>query len=133
MKRLFNRSVIIGLILTPIGYLLAFDVGHSLVVSVEAPSSLKDNLHFALPLFLAKLLLGPGLVMIVGAISVITGGIYLLIGLFRAIWPKKHAAPLPHGAVSKARPRLGQRRGPDSRHTTRAAEAGTPVRIIKEA
>jgi hypothetical protein len=60
-----------------------------------APSSQKDNLLFALPLFLAKLLLGPGLVMIVGALSAIVGGIYLLIGLFRAIWPKKQAAPPP--------------------------------------
>ena len=35
------------------------------------------------------------MVMIVGALSAFIGGIYLLIGLFRAIWPKKQAAPPP--------------------------------------
>ncbi len=87
--------MIIGLILTLGGYLLAYHVGPGLADSVEAPSSQTDNLLFALPLFLAKLLFGPVMVMIVGALSAFIGGIYLLIGLFRAIWPKKQAAPPP--------------------------------------
>jgi hypothetical protein len=99
MKRLFNWTFILGLIFTLGGGYLACYTGPEMtnnIETVEVPSTQKDNPVFALPWYLIKVLVaigGPILVILVGAGIALVGLILLLIGLIRAIWPKKQAVP----------------------------------------
>lgn len=101
MKRLFNWTFILGLIFTLGGVYLACYTGPEMtnhIETVEVPSTQKDNPVFALPWYLIKGLIsigGPILVIVAGAGLALVGLILLLIGLIRAVWPKKQAAPPP--------------------------------------
>ena len=106
MKRLFNWTFILGLIFTLGGGYLACYTGPGMtdnIESVEAPSTQTDNPVFALPWYLIKVLIsigGPILVIVVGACIALLGLILLLIGLIRAVWPKKQTTPpLPENAA----------------------------------